>query len=159
MEKVGNLKAGLLCLPKGILLWRDVAHPSGDALAARKTAALKDAGLSVAAHPDPLSSDPPPLTRYRIKVIVERVALRLCVAGLGIGEKKPSGEGVAAVRWETYDRAARARVASVAFELPLMVGGRDARTQQAVLGDALVESAARYAKSRRKRLSSRLFLS
>lgn len=149
MDKVGSVKAGLLCLPKGTLRWRDVARPGDDVLMRQLGSALVKGGLSVAARPDPLFADAAPLTQYRIKVVVERVKLRLCVAGLGIGEKQPSGEGNLTVRWETYDRVARTQVDSVAFDLPMTVDGRDARGQSGVIGDALVESAVRYAVRRK----------
>ncbi len=149
LEKVGKVQAGLLCLPKGKLRWRDVARPEDEVLAKRLTDALGDRGLSVAARPNPLFGDPVPATRYRIKVVVERVKLRLCVAGLGIGEKQPSGEGDATVRWETYDRAARVLIDNVRYDVPLIVNGRDARGASGIMSDALVESATRYAAHRK----------
>jgi hypothetical protein len=146
---VGKLQAGLLCLPKGKLRWRDVARPEDEVLANRLTAVLDEQGLSVAARADPLFADPAPLTRYRVKVVVERVNLRLCLAGLGIGEKQPSGGGDATVRWETYDRAARVLIDRVRYDVPLIVNGRDARGASGVISDALVDSASRYAKHRK----------
>ena len=128
LEKIGKLQAGLLCPPKGKLRWRDVARPEHDAVAKRLTKVLGDGGLLVAPRADPLFGDPVPLTRYRVKVVVERVKMRLCIAGLGIGEKQPSGEGITAVRWDTYDRVARGT--------------------SSVISDALVESARRYAVKR-----------
>lgn len=98
LDRVGSLQAGLLCLPKGKLRWRDVARPDGETLA-RKLTDVIGGKLSVAARADPLFGDPEPPTRYRIRVVIEAVKLRLCIAGLGIGEKQPSGGGVATVRW------------------------------------------------------------
>ena len=149
LEQVGKVQAGLLCLPKGKLRWRDVARPDDEVLAKRLTEVLGQGGLSVAARPNPLFGDPVPLTRYRIKVVVERVKLRLCLAGLGIGEKQPSGGGDATVRWETYDRAARVLIDKVSYDVPLIVNGRDARGASGVIGDALVDSAVRYAAHRK----------
>ena len=147
-EKVGKVQAGLLCLPKGKLRWRDVARPEDEVLAKLLTEVLGAGGLSVAARADPLFGDSVPLTRYRIKIVVERVKLRLCVAGLGIGEKQPSGEGMATVRWETYDRVARAQVNQVSYEVPMLLKQRDARGASGVISDALVDSATRFAASR-----------
>ena len=145
LEKVGKVQAGLLCLPKGKLRWRDVARPEDEVLAGRMTQALRATGLSVAARADPLFGDAATVTRYRVKVVVERVKLRLCVAGLGIGEKQPSGGGEATVRWETYDREARTKIDSVSFDLPVVLNERDARGESDVISDVLVESARRYA--------------
>jgi hypothetical protein len=149
LEQVGKVQAGLLCLPKGKLRWRDVARPEDEVLVGRLSKAIADAGLSVSARADPLFADPAPMTRYRVKVVVERVKLRLCVAGLGIGEKQPSGGGDATVRWETYDRAARVLIDKVSYDVPLIVNGRDARGASGVISDALVDSAVRYAKHRK----------
>jgi hypothetical protein len=149
LEKVGKVQAGLLCLPKGKLRWRDVARPEDERLLARLTGVLGAGGLSAPARADRLFADPEPQTTYRLKVVVETVKLRLCVAGLGIGEMQPKGEGQVKVRWETYDRAARAKVASVSFDVPLDLKARDPRGATGVIGDALAETAVRYAAARK----------
>ena len=81
LATVGSVKVGLICLPKGKLRWRDVARPSDRALIERVEATLRSGGLSVAPQPDPLFGDAPPVTKYRLRVAVERVDLHLCVAG------------------------------------------------------------------------------
>jgi hypothetical protein len=149
LEKVGKVQAGLLCLPKGKLRWRDVARPEDEKLLARLTAVLAAGGLSAPARADRLFADPEPQTTYRLKVVVETVKLRLCVAGLGIGEMQPKGEGRMTVRWETYDRAARAEVARVSYDVPLELKARDVRGASGVISDGLVESAVRYAAARK----------
>lgn len=148
LEPVGKLQAGLLCLPKGKLRWRDLARPSDDAMIARLSEILTEGGLAVAARADRLFADPEPQTTYRVKVVVETVKLRLCIGGLGIGEMQPKGEGQMKVRWETYDRQARAKIDSATFDVALAVRGQDARGTAGVVGDAIVETARRYAASR-----------
>jgi hypothetical protein len=148
-EKVGKVQAGLLCLPKGKLRWRDIARPEDEKLLARLTEVLIAGGLSAPKRADRLFADPEPQTTYRLKVVVETVKLRLCVAGLGIGEMQPKSEGRLTVRWETYDRAARAEVARVTYDVPLELKARDVRGAAGVIGDALVESAVRYAAARK----------
>jgi hypothetical protein len=129
------------------LRWRDVARPDDEALANRLNDVLGE-HLSVAPRPDQLFGDPVPPTRYRIKIVVEDVKLRLCLPGLGIGEKQPSGEGTVLVRWDTYNRAARSKQASEIFAVPIVLNKRDARGAAGVLGDAVAASAMRYAASR-----------
>jgi hypothetical protein len=148
-EKVGKVQAGLLCLPKGKLRWRDVARPEDEKLLARLTGVLSERGLSAPPRADRLFADAEPQTSYRVKVVVESMKLRLCVAGLGIGEMQPKGEGQMTVRWETYDRAARTKIDSVTFEVPMNANGRDARGTNSVFSDALVETAVRYAAARK----------
>ena len=147
LQKVGKVKAGLLCLPKGTLRWRDIARPVERELMTRLTDTLAKEGLVTAAPPDAMFGDAAPQTTYRIKIIVEELRLTLCVAGFGIG-KKPAGTGSVRVRWERYDRVARTRTDSTEYEIPIAADGRDARNTAAVLTDALVESARRYAATR-----------
>lgn len=153
LQQVGSVKAGLLCLPKGKLRWRDVARPGDHALAGRVEDVLRENGLAVAPQPDPLFGDAPPATTYRIKVTVDSVKLRLCVAGdvLFIGKvgRAPATQGVIAVRWETFDRINRVRVADVSFDIPVDDKTSDARTASHVLSNAIEASAARYAAARR----------
>jgi hypothetical protein len=154
LQKVGSVKAGLLCLPKGKLRWRDVARPGDHALVGRVEDVLRTGGLRVAPQPDPLFGDAPPATTYRIKATVEDVRLRLCVAGdvLLIGKvgRAPSTQGVVAVRWETYDRVRRVRIHDVRFDVPVDDRDSDARTSSGVLSNAIEASAARYAVARRQ---------
>jgi hypothetical protein len=149
LEQVGKVQAGLLCLPKGKLRWRDVARPADEIVLSRLTDVLGTGGLSAPARADRLFADPEPQTTYRLKVVVETVKLRLCVAGLGIGEMQPKGEGRMIVRWETYDRVARLKTDTTAFHIPLIIDGRDARGAPGIINDALVESARRYVVTRR----------
>ncbi|MDB5712803.1 MAG: hypothetical protein JWO15_200 [Sphingomonadales bacterium] len=148
MDKVGPLKIGILCLPKGKLLWRDIARP-GDQTAInillRRLSAL---GLMIANAPDPLFSEVAPLTKYRIRVTYEAMTMSLCIAGMGIG-KRPSGQGRVLIRWETFDRSSKSRVANRSFEVLLSPDGRDARNVESVIGDALRSSADQYVLSRR----------
>ena len=153
LQQVGSVKAGLMCLPKGKLRWRDVARPSDHALAARIEDILRKAGMTVAPQPDPLFGDAPPVTTYRIRVSVEEVMLRLCVAGdvLLIGKvgRAPSTRGTVTVRWETFDRVARDRVGDVRFTIPVNDNDADARSTSRIISDAITESATQYAAAMR----------
>ena len=152
LEKIGKVQAGLLCLPKGKLRWRDVARPGDHAIAARVEDVLRSGGLSVAPQPDPLYGDAPPATLYRIRVVVTVVTLRLCVAGdvLFVGKvgPPPYTRGTITVRWETYDRFARQKIDAVTYAMPVDDRAADARTASHVLSNAIEPSAVRYAVSR-----------
>ena len=152
LQQVGSVKAGLMCLPKGKLRWRDVARPSDHALAGRVEDLLRKGGLAVAPQPDPLFGDAPPATTYRIRVSVEDVMLRLCVAGdvmfVGKVGRAPTTRGFVTVRWETFDRVARNRVSDVRFAIPVDERDADARTASHVISDAIEASAVRYAAER-----------
>ncbi len=154
LQRVGSVKAGFLCLPKGKLRWRDVARPGDHAVAERLTDILRKDGLDVAPQPDPLYGDAPPATQYRIRIVVADVALRLCVAGdvplVGKVGRAPRTTGTITMRWETYDRVARKKVDAASFQMPVDDNAADARTASHVLGDAIEASARRYAASRLK---------
>lgn len=148
MDEVGPLRVGMLCLPKGKLLWRDIAKPTDAitiAILSRRLAAL---GLAVPDLPDPLFSEVAPLTKYRIRVTFESLAMKLCVPGLGIGNR-PSGNGIMIVRWDTFDRLTRTQVETRKFEVALTIEGRDARNDNSVIKDALNQSADQYVLARR----------
>jgi hypothetical protein len=155
LQIVGSVKAGLICLPKGKLRWRDVARPGDHALLERVEKMLRGGGLDVAPQPDPLYGDAPPATLYRIRVNVEAVKLRLCVAGdvmfVGRVGRPPTTQGIVTVRWETFDRAARQRVGDVRFNMPVDYRNADARTASHVLSDAIEASASLYVKARLSR--------
>lgn len=153
LQEVGSVKAGLICLPKGKLRWRDVARPAEHALTERVEKVLREGGLNVAAQPDPLYGDAPPATSHRIRVTVETVKLRLCVAGdvmfVGKVGRPPTTQGVVTVRWETFDRVARERVGDVRFDVPVDARDADARSASHVLSDAIEASAARFVATRK----------
>jgi hypothetical protein len=153
LQQVGKVQAGLLCLPKGKLRWRDVARPEQSALVARVEKALGVGGIAVAPQPDPLYGDPPPVTQYRIRVSVDAVSLKICTAGdvmfIGKVGRAPKTQGTISVRWETFDRAARVRIREDRFVMPVDDRDADARSTSRLLNDAIVESAVRYAASRK----------
>lgn len=149
LDKIGKIKAGLLCLPKGTLRWRDVAREADARTISRLSETLRTSGMSVALPPDVLFSDVAPSTKHRLKIVVEAMTLKLCVAGSSLIEQTPSGSGVVAVRWETYDRERRVLEDTQRFETPLRLDGRDPRGSVAVLADALASGAVRYAATRR----------
>ena len=150
LTQVGSVKAGLLCLPKGRLRWRDVARPDDHAVTERIEGVLRGGGLSVAPQPDPLYGDAAPLTTYRIKITVAGAKLKLCVAGdvLLIGKvgRAPHTTGTISVRWETFDRVARTRVDSISYDMLVDDTGGDVRSASHVISDVLIESARRYAR-------------
>lgn len=148
-DRVGSLRVGMLCFPKGHLLWRDIAKPSYAAAVMILTQKISALGLPIADLPDPLFSDAAKLTKYRVRVTYQSLTLKLCVPGLGIGEKRPSGEGSIALRWQTFDRVSRSEIGDQTFEIPIELGGRDARNDPSVIGDTLRESARAYVLARR----------
>lgn len=149
MDKIGPLRVGMLCLPKGRLLWRDIEKPTDASMITALSRRLSALGLAMADVPDPLFSEVAPLTKYRIRVTYELLSMKLCIPGIGIGEKYPSGSGQMVVRWETFDRITKTQIDNQKFEIPFALAGRDARNDNSVIRDALKLSADRYVMARR----------
>lgn len=149
MDKIGPLRVGMLCLPKGRLLWRDIAKPTDASMITALSRRLSALGLAMADVPDPLFSEVAPLTKYRIRVTYELLSMKLCIPGLGIGEKHPSGSGQMVVRWETFDRITKTQIDNQKFEIPFALAGRDPRNDNSIIRDALKLSADKYVMARR----------
>lgn len=152
LQQVGKVQAGLICLPKGKLRWRDVARLGDHAVTERLEDVLRNRGLTVAPQPDPLYGDASPATKYRIKVVVAAARLKLCVAGdvplVGKVGRAPHTTGAITVRWETYDRVARTKIHSVSYDIAVDDVAADVRSASYIVSDVLVESANRYALTR-----------
>jgi hypothetical protein len=146
-DKVGRLKAGMLCLPKGILHWRDVAKPTDRTTVGILSRQLSALGLSAPDLADPIFSDAAPNTRYRIRIVYESLVLKFCAPSLGIGT--PSGSGIILIRWETFDSMTKTLVGSHSFQTSVKISGRDIREDPAIIGDALRSSADEYVAARK----------
>ena len=149
-QSVGSVKAGFLCLPKSGLRWGEVARPEAGALIRNVENALQDSGLQIARRRDPLFGDPAPDIRYRIRIVIDDVRLKLCVAGLGIGERKPTTDGTVTLHWETYDRDTRTKTRSRAYIQPIAARDRDAREDSILIDNAVLASVGTYVESRRQ---------
>ena len=154
-QVVGSVKAGLLCLPKGKLRWRDVALPRDTALSDRLADVLRTNGLSVAARPDPLYGDAPPVTAFRLRVAVESAKLRVCQAyGISVGQR-PSSKGEIAVRWDVFDSGRREQIDAKRFVMPIDSADGDIRSESGLLSTAIEASAMQFAATRRAAISAR----
>ena len=150
---LGPLRAGLLCLPAGRTRWKDVVLPDNATAITILTRSLTDEQLTVRVSGDPIFADPPPPTRYRIRVTVAAATLQLCKPGSPIGPQLYKGLGTLTVVWETFDRQARSNVVRNVFTVPLVIGkGSATRDTEAVLG-ALEKAAVLYARTRRRALT------
>jgi len=143
-EVIGPLKAGWACLPKGRLRWASIAKPSEMALARliQERLSMNGANAVPSAGADLSGGE-----KIRLSLTILHAKLHLCVSGLGIGEKKPSGGGAIAVRIDIYKADASVPAASNEIEVELDLRGRDPRIDPSVLADAIASAADRFIKT------------
>lgn len=122
---IGPIKAGLVCLPKGRLRWGDVAKPATGTLEADLERIFADATTAGGKL----------VTKARVTLV--SATLRLCVAGLGIGERKPSGKGHIELTFAPLDAESTKAVDTRSVSVDFDVGGRDPRRDPAVIEDAV----------------------
>lgn len=116
-DRVGPLKSGLACLPNGGLFWENLSLPTDVAIRRRISQSLikwdgfrQDAAFadiaSVARRAD-----------FLLSATVEAVNARLCVAGLGLGERRPTAELKLRVRWDVIDVHSQKLAYSKSYEV------------------------------------------
>ena len=140
---VGPLKAGLLCLPAGQVRWDQIARPSEAALIKRAERTLSG---GAAANPDPFapSADSSESAKYGVVITIRTARLKLCVAGLGIGERKPGGGGQIEATVATQYMASKQRLPDRIFTVPIHLDGRDPRKDPSVYADIVADIARQY---------------
>jgi len=152
---LGPLRAGLLCLPAGRTRWKDVALPENATAVASLNRTLAAENLAVETAGDPIFAEPPPPTRYRLRVTVVSATLRLCKPGSPVGPQTYKGAGTLTVVWETFDRHVRSSVVSNQFTVPLVIEKSDPKRDADAVLEALAQSARLYARTRRSRSTDR----
>jgi hypothetical protein len=81
-QAVGARRAGMLCLPAGQTLWREVA-PAPDRATRGIAAALREAGFAITQAGD-LQAAAPSASRYRIVATVLTASISVCESKVGI---------------------------------------------------------------------------
>ena len=144
---VGPLKAGFLCLAAGRLRWDQIARPSQDLLIARAQREISADADTDAPVPDPFErgAERGASAQYRVIVVIRAARLKLCAAGLGIGERKPAGEGTVDAVVETQRTADKARLPDRDITVPIHLDGRDPRRDASVYADIVADIARQYA--------------
>jgi hypothetical protein len=127
-DRIGTLKAGFVCLPSGTLRWEDIRLPRDSELAQRALAEVKKTGLILST------------SQHQIKGRVDKFELKLCVAGLGVGEKKPTGRGKIEVQWTQSSWPGGTEIKSKVIDSEFDVDGIDPRKDSELLQKALVKN-------------------
>lgn len=127
-DPIGTLKAGIVCLPSRTLHWEDIRLPRDSELAQKALAEVAKTGLVLST------------AQNQIKGRVDKFELKLCVAGLGVGEKKPSGRGKIEVQWTQSSWPDGTIIKSNVINSEFNVDGIDPRKDSEMLKAALVKN-------------------
>lgn len=145
VRKVGNIKQGFICAPKGALKFGQLQRMDQSHLQ-RRIADL------AATHGHQIDLDDvrfPSASRTATHVLVgslETISLDLCVPGanIGIGSRKSKGGGTMVVTWEVWRQADKTLSAKRVMEIPFDVRGIDPRVSSDVIEDYLAQSAVQF---------------
>lgn len=146
---VGALKAGFLCLPAGRLRWDQIARPPEATLLTRAQTIISGNADAGAGPPDPFDrpADRGSSAKYRVVIMIRTARLKLCVAGLGIGERKPAGQGAVEAVIATQEAAGKRRLPDRVVTVDIHLNGRDPRRDSSVYADIVADIARQYAVS------------
>ncbi|HEX4694173.1 hypothetical protein [Sphingomonas sp.] len=146
---VGPLKAGFLCLPAGRLRWDQIARPAEAKLIARAQNIISGNSDVGPVAPDPFErpADRGASATYRVVIMIRTARLKLCVAGLGIGERKPAGQGAVEAVVATEEAAGKRRLPDRVVTVDIHLNGRDPRRDASVYADIVADIARQYAAS------------
>lgn len=157
-QKIGKIKQGFICAPKGSLKFGDLQRVDEDALR-RRIAALSgqsgsgqsgsgQSGFVIDQTDNRFPSAAPPPTHMLVGSL-DRISLDLCVPGanIGIGSRKSKGSGTLVVTWEVWRQADKSRTAQRTIEIPILVAGADPRQSSEVLEEQLALSAVQFLKA------------
>ncbi len=139
-DRIGPLKAGFVCAPSGNVKWGDIRIPRDNDVskaALEQLNKIKQAAL------------PPPKAGYRLMGKLEKIDLKLCVAGLGIGEKQPKGRANIEVQWTQLQLTDGSVVRSEKVQTVFEFKGSDPRKDSRPLQDALIENLTKFLEEKR----------
>ncbi len=139
-DSIGPLKKGFACLPAGALRWSDIARPPESILLDKARRALVPNTQTMS---ETLPSSSASTARYEVTFKLKSVTMRLCVAGLGFGQK-PRGRGSIVVDADTFDRFTRSHLPIRELTVDFDLMGRDPRRDPTVVADAIVQASTMY---------------
>jgi hypothetical protein len=134
-DKVGTLKAGFVCLPSGTLRWNDIKLPRDYELTEKAMVQINESlskGLNLSTK------------FYQLKGRMDKFELKLCVAGLGIGEKKPKGEGKIEIQWTKLRWPEGTAIQSETVQSTFVINGTDPRKNSDSLQQGIIQNLAKF---------------
>lgn len=144
-QKIGKIKQGFICAPKGSLKFGDLQRADEERLRRRISELGLAQGLVIelpdSRFPSTTASSPLALVGR-----LENISLNLCVPGanIGIGNRKSKGAGSMTVSWEVWRRNDKLLVAHKTLDLPIEILGDDPRQSSEALEEHLARSAMQF---------------
>lgn len=104
-DKVLAFKTGLICGPKGALRWGDLTRPTQAAVTSLVARRLRLTQL-------PSDGSTTPAQALELKVTLEGISGKLCVADNLLGKRPPTGQLTLTMRWDVYSAASQSMITS-----------------------------------------------
>jgi hypothetical protein len=134
-DKIGTLKAGFLCVPSGTLRWNDIKLPRDYELSEKAVVQVNN----ILKARDLTSPE-----IYQLKGRINKFELKLCVSGLGFGEKRPKGEGKMEIRWTKLHLSEGTEIRSETVQTTFIIDGLDPRKDAEPLQQAIIQNLAKF---------------
>lgn len=132
-DVLGSMGSGLICVRTGSLRWANLAKSGAAGWGDAAQQALADAGR--------------PAGRYRVSLVIRAIKLNLCLAWMGLG-RKPRGKGTMTVDIAVRDETAQIDLPTREVTVGLDLRGRDPRTDESVLTQAIRDAVRRFVATR-----------
>lgn len=130
--KVGTVKAGFICGPKGSIRWSDIRLP-------RDTDLELELSNIVSVNSGIVSNE-----RFELQGRVTSFKIKLCVPGLGIGERTTKGAFSIAIEWTQRYPSNTKSPKSAVVVLDESIEGVDPRKDSAPLKRTILRSAEQF---------------
>lgn len=144
-KKIGKIKQGFICAPKGALRFGDLQR-ADDGQLRQRIAALSASTDIVVDLPDSRFPNTPQTTTHALVGRLGGLSLDLCVPGanIGVGSRRSKGSGIVTVTWEVWRQSDKKLIAQRTLETPVKLEGADPRRSSEALEQYLAQSAVQF---------------
>jgi hypothetical protein len=122
-------------VPNATLRWNDIKLPRDYELSEKAIVQVRYT-LKVRETPSP--------EIYQLKGRIDKFELKLCVSGLGLGEKKAKGEVKMEIRWKKLHLPEGTEIQSETVQSTFIIDGLDPRKDAEPLQQAIIQNLAKF---------------
>lgn len=142
-RKVGRRRAGVFCLPAGVVRWNDLVIPNAEQLEQAMMAEFEqDGDVRIIQTYRLAQHSPQAVLAMRGKITKANVSL--CVPGLDLGiaiQPAVKGNGSITIEWEVWSENTKTLIKRETVESSFNFRNEDPRRSPEVLANAIAESA------------------
>lgn len=142
-NKIGRRKAGVFCLPAGVVRWNDLVIPNTEQLEQALTHRFQQAEHVRIIQTYRLTQ-PPSRADLMMKGKIIKISVSMCVPGLDLGiamQPAVKGSGNLTIEWEVWSEKTKALIKRETVERPFDFKNGDPRRSPDVLANAIADSA------------------